>query len=123
VGQLYTGTTQIFYEIANAFFWPVAIALLCLLAFALADLGALLAQVWSITAKRQPILWHSASALHRVTQTRSARCSPRRNLVSFLGKILAPPSNSIAWGRLRGERGHLAGRNSSARRNRGHLPA
>jgi biopolymer transport protein ExbB/TolQ len=43
---LYRTTTQLFYQISNAFFWPVAIALLALFAVALADLGALLVQAW-----------------------------------------------------------------------------
>lgn len=42
--NLYAGATQLFYQIANAFFWPVAVALLVLFAFALADLGALLVE-------------------------------------------------------------------------------
>lgn len=49
---LYHLTTQLFYQLANAFFWPVALALLALFAVTLIDLGALLAQIWR--RRRQP---------------------------------------------------------------------
>lgn len=44
MNDLYHSATQLFYQIANAFFWPVAIALLVLFALSLVDLGALLVQ-------------------------------------------------------------------------------
>jgi biopolymer transport protein ExbB/TolQ len=50
--HLYHLTTQLFYQLSNAFFWPVAIALLALFAATLIDLGALLAQIWR--RRRQP---------------------------------------------------------------------
>jgi len=44
--DLYTATTRLFYQLSIAFFWPVAIALLLLLVYSLADLGALFVQMW-----------------------------------------------------------------------------
>jgi biopolymer transport protein ExbB/TolQ len=49
---LYRSTTQLFYQLSNAFFWPVAVALLVLFAVALYDLGALMVQGWR--RRRQP---------------------------------------------------------------------
>lgn len=46
VSSLYHATTQLFYQLANAFFWPVAAALLVLFALSIVDLGALIAQAW-----------------------------------------------------------------------------
>lgn len=46
IATLYHATTQLFYQLSNAFFWPVAIALLVLFALSLVDLGALIAQAW-----------------------------------------------------------------------------
>jgi biopolymer transport protein ExbB/TolQ len=42
MNQLYESVVHLFYQLSNAFFWPVAIALLALFAYALIDLGALL---------------------------------------------------------------------------------
>jgi biopolymer transport protein ExbB/TolQ len=44
--SLYELTVSLFYQLANAFFWPVAIALLALLAITLIDLGRLLVTFW-----------------------------------------------------------------------------
>jgi biopolymer transport protein ExbB/TolQ len=41
---MYEFTTRLFFQLANAFFWPVAIALLVLLAVSILDLGALIVQ-------------------------------------------------------------------------------
>jgi biopolymer transport protein ExbB/TolQ len=43
---LYVSATELFYQIANAFFWPVAIALLVLFALSLVDLGRLVVEWW-----------------------------------------------------------------------------
>jgi biopolymer transport protein ExbB/TolQ len=53
VNSLYEGTTQLFYHLSNAFFWPVALALLSLFAITLVDLGGLLAKAWK--KSRQPV--------------------------------------------------------------------
>jgi len=37
--NLYQLTVSLFYQLANAFFWPVAVALLALLTITLIDLG------------------------------------------------------------------------------------
>ncbi len=42
----YSAAVSLFSQLANLFFWPVAVALLVLFAWALADLGRLLYQAW-----------------------------------------------------------------------------
>lgn len=49
---MYEFTARLFFQLANAFFWPVAIALLALFAVAILDLGALIVQAWR--RARQP---------------------------------------------------------------------
>lgn len=46
MNHLYESVVQLFYQLANAFFWPVAIALLVLFAISLLDLGALFYAMW-----------------------------------------------------------------------------
>lgn len=46
MSSAYQTAVSIFYHLANLFFWPVAIALLVLFAWALMDLGRLLYQAW-----------------------------------------------------------------------------
>lgn len=58
---LYGGATQLFYQIANAFFWPVAIALLVLFALSLFDLGVLCVEWWH--RRREPTTNLSAAAI------------------------------------------------------------
>jgi len=61
VSSLYAGATQLFYQIANAFFWPVAVALLVLFALSLADLGRLTVEWWR--KRREPATNLSAVAV------------------------------------------------------------
>lgn len=42
----YEFVVQLFFRLSNAFFWPVAIALLALFAWAMIDLGSLIAAIW-----------------------------------------------------------------------------
>ena len=44
--NLYQLTVSLFYQLANAFFWPVAVALLALLTITLIDLGGLFFTFW-----------------------------------------------------------------------------
>jgi biopolymer transport protein ExbB/TolQ len=44
--NLYQLTVSLFYQLANAFFWPVAVALLTLLTITLIDLGGLFFTFW-----------------------------------------------------------------------------
>ena len=44
--NLYQSATQLFYELSQAFFWPVCAALLVLFAWSLMDAGALAYQAW-----------------------------------------------------------------------------
>ena len=46
MSHLYQTTVSLFYQLANAFFWPVAVALLALFAVTLADLGGVLFTWW-----------------------------------------------------------------------------
>lgn len=50
VYRAYDATVSLFYQLANLFFWPVAIALIVLLAVSLIDLGRLAAQI--VTRRR-----------------------------------------------------------------------
>jgi Biopolymer transport proteins len=90
-GSLYHSVTELFYQLSNAFFWPVAFALLVLFGVALADLGAMIVQIW-----------------RRRTQPRTDLAVVARSLVSGLagdGRFEADPSRmspSLArfWGRV-----------------------
>jgi biopolymer transport protein ExbB/TolQ len=44
--NLYDFLVQLFYQLANAFFYPIAFALLILFAYSLIDLGALFYSIW-----------------------------------------------------------------------------
>jgi len=44
--NLYDVVVSLFYQLANAFFWPVAVALLALLAISLTDLGRVFFMFW-----------------------------------------------------------------------------
>jgi len=44
--NLYDFLVQLFYQLANAFFYPIAFALLVLFAYSLIDLGALFYAIW-----------------------------------------------------------------------------
>lgn len=46
MSNLYTQTVSLFYQLANLFFWPVAISLIVLFSWALFDLGRTLYQAW-----------------------------------------------------------------------------
>ena len=47
--NLYQLTVSLFYQLANAFFWPVAVALLALLTITLVDLGRALLHILAKT--------------------------------------------------------------------------
>lgn len=59
--SLYHSTTQLFYQLSNAFFWPVAVSLLILFGVSVLDLGALVVQGWR--RARQPATDLEAVAL------------------------------------------------------------
>lgn len=90
---LYGAATQLFYQIANAFFWPVAIALLVLFALSLFDLGTLLVEWWRRRREQPTDLSAVAVALAvnlRVSGGRrdalaDARMSP--SLARFWGRV------------------------------------
>jgi biopolymer transport protein ExbB/TolQ len=44
--RAYQAVVQLFYQLANAFFWPVAIALIVLFVYAMVDLGRLWFTMW-----------------------------------------------------------------------------
>lgn len=48
-----SAVVQLFYQLANAFFWPVAVALLALLVYSAFDLGALFYAMWR--KRREPV--------------------------------------------------------------------
>jgi biopolymer transport protein ExbB/TolQ len=91
VTDLYGGATQLFYQIANAFFWPVAIALLALLAFSIADLGALLVQAYRKRRERLTDLTAVAMAL---------ACAVEYRRYDQVTTVAMSPSLARFWGRL-----------------------
>lgn len=89
---MYHFTTQLFYQLANAFFWPVAIALLALFAATLIDLGALLVQIW----RRQRQVRTDMTA---VAQLLLARAKARE--VDALASLDPSPALRRFWTRVR----------------------
>ena len=91
--DLYGGATQLFYQISNAFFWPVAIALLVLFAFSLFDLGRLAVEWW--LKRREPDTDLSAVATALAMELRA---SAGRDVLADV-----PMSRSLArfWARVR----------------------
>jgi biopolymer transport protein ExbB/TolQ len=95
VSNLYGSATQLFYQIANAFFWPVAIALLVLFALSLADLGALLVQ-W-VRKRREPATDLSAVAVAIARDL--ARPRPGHDV---LADVPMSPSLARFWAHVQG---------------------
>lgn len=91
--NLYGGATQVFYQISNAFFWPVAVALLVLFALALVDIGALLVQ-WRRKRREAPTDL-SAVAVALAMDLRTA--GGRRDV---LANVAMSPSLARFWGRV-----------------------
>lgn len=82
--NLYESVVQLFYQLANAFFWPVAIALLLLFAYALLDLGRLI----YATVKRHRTPCMDLPALAQTLARRLERNTAPRNLLE--GVALSP---------------------------------
>jgi biopolymer transport protein ExbB/TolQ len=93
VNTLYGSATQVFYQIANAFFWPVAIALLVLFALSLVDLGALLVQ-WARKRRESPTDL-SAVAMAIAMDLRRARSGH-----DVLANVEMSPSLARFWTRV-----------------------
>jgi biopolymer transport protein ExbB/TolQ len=51
--NLYDFLVQLFYQLANAFFYPIAFALLILFAYSLVDLGALFYAMWQRRGRQE----------------------------------------------------------------------
>ena len=92
---LYGGATQLFYQIANAFFWPVAVALLVLFAFSLFDLGALCVEWWHRRREQPTDLSAVARALALNVRVSAgeydalADVRMSRSLARFWGRVAA----------------------------------
>lgn len=86
VNHAYDATVSLFYQLANLFFWPVAIALIVLLGLALVDLGRLGAQ---ILTRRRAARTDLVGLAHRV---QSARGGPL-----MLDGIALSPSLGRFW--------------------------
>ena len=91
--DLYGGATQVFYQISNAFFWPVAVALLVLFALSLVDIGALLVQ-WRRKRREEPTDL-SAVAVALAMELRTASASR-----DVLANVTMSPSLARFWGRV-----------------------
>lgn len=90
---LYGSATQVFYQIANAFFWPVALALLSLFALALFDLGTVVVE-WR-RKRREQTTDLSAVALALAMDLRTT--GGRRDV---LANVSMSPSLARFWGRV-----------------------
>lgn len=66
MNQAYNAVVSLFYQLSNAFFWPVAIALLILFGYSLMDLGSLLYAAF--LRRREPRV-----NLRRLSQSISSR--------------------------------------------------
>lgn len=53
MNSLYDLTVQLFYQLSNLFFWPVAVALIILFVWSLIELGRLLANAWQKRSDRR----------------------------------------------------------------------
>ena len=95
MNSLYSSVTQLFYQLSNAFFWPVAIALLCLFAVSIADLGALFMQMWRKSRARKTDLPGVARALAHGAERSNG--SFRHGL---LDGVSLSPSLARFWNRL-----------------------
>ena len=104
--NIYSAVTEVFYQLSLIFFWPVAIALLVLLAVSVMDLGALLYEVWR--RRREPRTNLSEAASRVSSALRAMPDGAAAMEVEHLS-----PSLQRFWNRLRrrlvevGSREHL----------------
>ena len=70
--ELYRLTVNLFYQLANAFFWPVSIALLSLLAITLIDLGRMFFAFWQRRTQERSDLPAIARALAQTDSVQGA---------------------------------------------------
>ena len=118
--NLYQLTVSLFYQLANAFFWPVAVALLALLTITLIDLGGLFFTFWRKRRESRSDLPAIARALAESDSMEGA-----------LDDVVLSPSLRRFWtkvesrlrDRLRRQRRPVAGGSASAGRDRGSWPA
>jgi biopolymer transport protein ExbB/TolQ len=93
VTHLYEGATQLFYQISNAFFWPVAVALVVLFAVSLFDLGVLAVQ-W-VRKRRE-----TSTDLAAVAVTLSGALSSHTLEGDALAGVAVSPSLRRFWSRV-----------------------
>jgi biopolymer transport protein ExbB/TolQ len=93
VTHLYEGATQLFYQISNAFFWPVAVALVVLFAWSLVDLGVLAVQWMRKRGERRTDLPAVAMALTASLRSGTLAGDP-------LAGVEVSPSLRRFWGRV-----------------------
>jgi biopolymer transport protein ExbB/TolQ len=113
MSQPYWNVVQLFYHLANAFFWPVAVALLLLLAYALFDLGVLATTGWRRRCARRTDVRDLARALQantldhatlsptlaafwRRVQTRIDEVGSEADLDIWLGEVLRREEIEVA---------------------------
>ncbi|MBL8207828.1 MAG: MotA/TolQ/ExbB proton channel family protein [Blastocatellia bacterium] len=91
--NLYESVVKLFYQLANAFFWPVAIALLLLFAYSLLDLGRLLyAAVKRQRAPRTDLMALAQTLAHRLERNAASR--------NLLEGIALSPALQRFWTRV-----------------------
>lgn len=89
----YDAVVKLFYQLSNAFFWPVAIALLALFAYALVDLGGLIVALF----KRRNAAQTDIKALAQTLARRLGEGGVARHLLD--GVTLSPALNQF-WLRV-----------------------
>ena len=76
MSNLYGIVVQLFYQLANAFFWPVAIILLVLLTYSMIDLGRLWYAMWRRRHEpRTDLSALGATLAERLAQSRSVQAT------------------------------------------------
>lgn len=92
--DIYNAVTNLFYQLSNAFFWPIAIALLLFLALVLIDVGALAVQAWR--RRREP-----ATDLPALARALAAHLDAgSHNGAGSLSGVTLSPALRIFWNHL-----------------------
>ena len=91
--NLYEFVVKLFYQLANAFFWPVALALLLLFAYSLLDLGSLIYA--AIKRQRAP-----RTDLRTLAQTLTRRLERTTALHNWLDGVTLSPALQTFWQRV-----------------------
>ncbi|MFN7984506.1 MAG: MotA/TolQ/ExbB proton channel family protein [Vicinamibacterales bacterium] len=95
----YEFVVQLFFRLSNAFFWPVAVSLIVLFAWAMVDLGALIFAMWR--RRQQP-----PTDLRSVARRLSASRGALSGSLDVLQSETLSPSLRRFWGDVRSNLSH-----------------